>query len=175
MERVIDPAIDREIADRYKHIPGWGIDANPDDKPNYPMKHYTGADYQRLNYDRPTQQPVTVELLKSVERPSPSAVFGTVTPPEGISGSIRRYAFKYSESTYMHWVPLVLADRIGMIKGVIDDIKKGIFPNIIKERGWDAEWKYNKQGMIKNIAIGVAVGLVVLSLFKNNKRKALFG
>jgi hypothetical protein len=45
-----------------------------------------------------------------------------------------------------------VADRVNVIEGIIDDIKHGHFPNLIKERGWDAEWKYNKSGMIKNIA-----------------------
>lgn len=169
MEKIVNPAMDREIADQYKHIPGWGIDADPSNMPNHPIKHYTGADHQRLNYERPPQQPVTVELLKSIERPTPSAVFGTVSPPEGISGSIRRYAFKYSESTYMHWVPLVLADRIDVIRGVIDDIKSGHFPNIIKEKGWYAEWKYNRKGMIKNILIGTAIAFVAISLLRSDK------
>ena len=83
---------DREIAHSYKDIPGWGIDANPQNNPTYPMKNYTGADHDRLNYEKVPQQPVTVELLQSIERPAPSHVFGTSTPPSGLSGMIRRYA-----------------------------------------------------------------------------------
>ena len=162
--------MDRQIADSYKHIPGWGIDADPENQPTYPMKHYTGADHERLNYARPEQQPQTVEILKSIERPTPSAVFGTVSPPEGISGSIRRYAFRYSESTYMHWVPLVLADRIDVVRGIVDDIKKGQFPNLIKERGWYAEWKYNRQGLIRNVLIGTAVLTIGIALLNSSRR-----
>lgn len=162
---------DRAIAERYKNIPGWGIDANPDDKPNYPMKNYTGDDHQRLNYERPPLQEQTVEVLHSIERPGLTAVFGTSTPPSGLSGSIRRFAFKYSESTYSHWVPLVLADRVNVIEGIIADLKKGIVPNLIAERGWKAEWKYNREGFIKNIAIGVAVTAGILIYLSRKKAR----
>ncbi|WP_295200560.1 hypothetical protein [uncultured Chryseobacterium sp.] len=61
------------------------------------------------------------------------------SPPEGINGAIRKFAFRYSESSYSRWLPLVLADRIGVIEGIIDDLKNGHLPNIFAERGWGAE------------------------------------
>jgi hypothetical protein len=30
--------MDRSIAESYKDIPGWGIDADPQNNPTYPMK-----------------------------------------------------------------------------------------------------------------------------------------
>ncbi len=156
---------------KFAHIKGWGIDADPENEPTYPMKHYTGADHQRLNYERPTQQVRTVEVLHSNERPSITAVFGTSTPPSGLSGKLRRHAFKYSEGNWNHWLTLLLADRINMVEGIIDDMKKGHFPNIIAERGWTAEWKYNKQNVIKNVAIGVGVAYVVLKLVLGSSKK----
>lgn len=160
----IESIIDREIAQRPKdNIPGWGMDHDPENDPTYPMKHSNGADHERLNYDRPVQQPITVEVLHSNERPGITRVFGTSTPPKGLSGRIRRFAFRYSESSYAHWVPLVLADRIGVYEGIIDDLKLGIVPNIFAERGWTAEWKYNKKGVLKTAAIiGAAATLVYL-------------
>ncbi len=65
----------------YKNIPGWGIDADPENEPTYPMKNYTGDDHNRINYERSSQQPLTVEILQSNERPAPTAVFGTTVPP----------------------------------------------------------------------------------------------
>jgi hypothetical protein len=29
--------------------------------------------------------------------------------------------------------------------------------NIFAEKGWNAEWKYNRKGLIKNVATGVAL------------------
>lgn len=123
------------LAGNYTHINGWGIDADPENEPTYPMKKYTGDDHRRLNYERPPLQPVDVEVLHSNERPDITAVFGTSVPPSGLSGMIRRYAFRYSEGSWNHWLPLVLADRINVVEGIIDDLVHGHIPNIWAERG----------------------------------------
>lgn len=159
------------IEDNYSHIKGWGIDADPENEPTYPMKKYTGDDHQRLNYERPPQQPENVEVLHSNERPNITAVFGTSTPPSGLSGMIRRYAFKYSEASWNHWLPLILADRVNMVEGIIDDLRKGHIPNIFAERGWNAEWKYNKKALATKVAAGAiaAAAIVILLSRKNNK------
>lgn len=169
-DKTIEAVRDRAIADSYKNIKGWGIDADPENDPTYPMKHWNGADHERFNYEKPPQQPINVEVLHSIERPGVSRVFGTSTPPKGLSGKLRRFAFKYSESTYAHWVPLVLADRIGVIEGRIDDFKKGIIPNPFAERGWTGEWKYNRKGMWKKVAVGVAVSAAVVLLLKQKSK-----
>lgn len=165
--------MDRKIASEPKdHIPGWGQDIDTKNNPTYPMKNYTGDDHQRIHYERPAQQPQNVELLKSIERPGISRVFGTSTPPSGFSGAIRRYAFKHSESTYMHWVPLVVADRVAVVEGVIDDLKHGIVPNIFAEKGWKAEWKYNRQGFIKKIAVTALFVTVAIAYLSRKKKQA---
>ncbi|WP_205504056.1 hypothetical protein [Rufibacter psychrotolerans] len=139
----------------YSHIPGWGIDADPKNDPTYPMKHRTDEEQRGYTWQRPTQQPVTVEVFHSIERPGVSAVFGTSVPPSGLSGKIRRLAFKKSENDYGHWLPLILADRINVVEGIIDDIKNGKFPNIWAEKGMPAEWKHNRSGLMQTAAIGV--------------------
>ncbi len=145
------------LESHYSHINGWGMDADPKNEPTYPMKKYTGDDYRRLNYQKPPQQPVTVEILHSNERPGVTAVFGTSNPPSGLSGAIRRYAFRFSESEYGHWLPLLLADRVNVVEGIIDDLKRGYVPNIFAEKGWNAEWKYNRKGLITKLAVGALV------------------
>lgn len=162
---------DRAIADSYKDIPGWGIDADPENDPTYPVKHWNGADYQRFNYEKAPQQPIDVEILHSVERPGVSRVFGTSVPPAGLSGALRRWAFKHNESTYLHWVPLVLADRINVFEGYLEDFKKGIIPNPIAERGWQAEWKYNRKNVLINAAIGAAVTAGIVMLIKQKNKR----
>lgn len=155
----------------YKNIKGWGVDADPTNEPTHPIKHYTGDDHQRTNWVRPPQQPLTVEVLHSNERPCVTAVFGTSVPPSGLSGAIRRFAFKYSESEYLHWLPLLLADRVNAVEGIVDDLKQGHIPNIFAERGWKAELKYNAAGFAKNALITVAsVTAVVLLMTKKSKK-----
>jgi hypothetical protein len=154
----------------YQSIPGWGMDADPENEPTYPMKNYTGDDHNRINYERSEQQPVSVEILQSNERPRTTAVFGTSTPPSGLSGMVRRYAFKHSEDRYRHWIPLILADRINVVEGVIDDVKKGHIPNLFVERGWKAEWKHNAKGMaVKVVTMAALVTLIVWSAKKSKR------
>jgi hypothetical protein len=153
-------------------IKGWGIDADPENEPTYPMKHYTGDDHRRINYERPPMQPVDVEILHSNERPGVTAVFGTSTPPSGLSGAIRRYAFQYSEGSWGHWLPLILADRVNMVEGIVDDLKQGIVPNIWKERGWNAEWKYNRKAFVQKVVIAAAITAVAVMLLRGKKKRA---
>ena len=155
----------------YTHIKGWGIDADPKNEPTYPMKKYTGDDHKRLNWDRPPLQPVNIEVLHSTERPNITAVFGTSTPPSGLSGAIRRYAFQFSENQYMHWLPLLLADRVNVVEGIVDDLKRGHIPNIFAERGMIAELKHNPKGLAKRILVTVAVTSIAYAILKGKSKK----
>ena len=162
--------LDRQIAAEPKNIPGWGIDADPKNNPTYPMKKYNGADFERIHYERPVQQAMTVNVFQSIERPSLPSVFGTSTPPTGLSGIVRRFAYRFSEADARHWLSLVLADRVNVVEGIVDDLKRGYIPNIFAERGWGAEWKYNRKGLVKRMAIGAAIASVAIGLVVYNQR-----
>jgi len=155
----------------YTHIKGWGIDADPENDPVYPMKKRTNEEHDGYAWDRPQQQAEDVEILKSVERPNLTAVFGTASPPEGVNGAIRKMAFRYSESSYGRWLPLVLADRIGAFEGIISDLKNGHMPNIFAERGWGAKWKYNRKGFLVKVALAAAVTAVAISIVSSKKKE----
>ena len=43
---------EKTLADKYAHIKGWGIDADPENEPTYPMKNWTGDDHKRINWER---------------------------------------------------------------------------------------------------------------------------
>lgn len=147
-------------------VKGWGIDADPENDPTYPMKKRVEGEHSGYSWERPTQQPVDVEVLHSNERPNIAAAFGTATPPAGLSGMIRREAFKYSENSYGHWLPLMLADRIGIVEGIADDLAHGHVPNILGERGWNAEWKHNRANLITKVVIGAAIAGIAVALLK---------
>jgi hypothetical protein len=162
------------LAAKFAHIKGWGIDADPDDHPNYPFKKYNGDDHKRLDYERSVQQKQDVELLKSTERPEITRVFGTTVPPSGLSGAIRRVAYKYSENRYAHWLPLLLADRVQVIEGIIEDLSHGVIPNIPKEKGIVSEWQHNKKELVGKVAAGVVLaGVVVAMLHSRSKDKVI--
>ena len=158
----------------YKDIPGWGMDADPENEPTYPMKNYTGDDHQRLKYQRAEQQPDSVEILMSTERPEITRVFGTSVPPSGLSGAIRRYAFSHSEDRYRHWLPLILADRVNVVEGILEDLANGHIPNIAKERGWKMEWKHNPKGMATKVALIAAVSLAFYLTTRDKPKKKWF-
>ena len=118
---------DRETTDmqntRFAHIPGWGVDLAHADRPAVPMERTP----PRLDVpwsDPPPQQPMTVEVLKSVERPEHSRTFGTRLPPKGLSGVMRRAAFKRSENDVGHWLMLIAADRVNVVEGLAQDLKR---------------------------------------------------
>ena len=162
-----------ELDGAFSHIKGWGVDYDPKNEPNYPMKNYTGDDHNRLNYKRPFQQQVNMEILQSNERPNMTAVFGTSVAPSGLSGMLRRFAYKFSESEYGHWLPLLLADRINVVEGIIDDFRRGRIPNIFAEKGMKADLKYNRKGLATKVVVLAAVttAIVLLSSQKKKHRK----
>ena len=85
------------IAKDPSQIKGWGVDADPNNDPTYPMKHRNNGEHAGYSWEGPLQQPITVEVLHSNERPDVTSVFGTSTPPSALSGVLRRIAFRYSE------------------------------------------------------------------------------
>ncbi|HUR56292.1 MAG TPA: hypothetical protein VM029_01185 [Opitutaceae bacterium] len=145
------------------NIPGWGVDADTENDPTYPMKQRNNGEHAGYSWDRPPQQPPTVQVLHSNERPNLSATFGTSTPPRGLSGMLRRFAFRYSESNYGHWLPLMAADRIGVFEGIAGDLMHGRVPNFFAERGGKAEWRFNRTSIIWRTILRVLlwVGVIV--------------
>jgi hypothetical protein len=67
-------------------------------------------------------------------------VFGTSTPPSGLSGVLRRYAYRYSEATTSHWVLLVLADRVNAVEAAVGSALRGQPDNPLTETGVVAEF-----------------------------------
>ena len=150
-------------------IEGQGVDADPNNDPTYPMKHRTDGEHAGYAWERPQQQPISVEVLHSNERPDVTAVFGTSTPPSGPSGALRRLAFRYSESSYGHWLPLMLADRVSVMEGVVGDLKLGHLPNILAERGWKADWKHNRISLVRRILVRAALVSAAVAYFSSKR------
>ncbi len=151
-------------------VVGWGVDADPENDPTYPMKRRNNGEHAGYAWERPPQQPTDVEVLHSNERPNLTAVFGTSTPPVALSGVIRRLAFKYSESSYGHWLPLMLADRVNMVEGVLDDLAHGHIPNLINELGWKAEWRHNRKSLVTRVAVGALITSVAVAYLTRKRR-----
>lgn len=155
--QTIDPA----------EVNGWGVDADPQNDPTYPIRDRsveTGKDW-----NRPKSQRTDIEVLQSMEYNRRPAVFGTSAPPSGISGMMRRAAFGYSESDWRHWLMLLGADRVNMVEGLVEDLAHGRVPNLPAELGAGAEWRHNRDGLVRKLAIGAGVAVVAVALLGRNK------
>jgi hypothetical protein len=51
----------------------------------------------------------------------------------------------------------MLADRVSVVEGVLSDLKHGHVPNVFAERGWKAEWKHNRIGLVRRILVRVVL------------------
>jgi hypothetical protein len=150
-------------------IPGWGSDADPQNDPTYPIRHIEDQETRGLNWTRPALQQPDVEVLSSIEHNRLPAVIGTSTPPSGLSGMIRRYAFRRSESDWWHWLLLMGADRINVVEGVVTDLGNGTVPNIPAEMGIRAEWQHNRKGLATKLAVVAAASLVGYFALRSRK------
>jgi hypothetical protein len=116
------------------------------------MRDISEDDHAGMSWRRPPLQSPAVEVLHSTERPGLSAVFGTSVPPSGLSGALRRIAFRKSEGKWSHWLLLMAADRLNVIEGLLYDLARGRLPNLVVERGFRADWRYSRPFFFKRVA-----------------------
>jgi hypothetical protein len=105
-----------DIDELRARIPGWGVDLDPADRPAVPKMKYdpesTGA-----HWHFPERQPEDTPRERSIEHEFLTPVFGTSAPLKGISGRIRRFAYRnYSEGRAAHWLLLIAADRVDAVE-----------------------------------------------------------
>lgn len=163
----------QDVPSQFAHIKGWGADLAHENRPAYPMERKP-ARLDGVHGQRPEQQEETVEILRSIEYSAITPIFGTPQPPSGLSGSLRRVAFKYSESDLRHWLLLLAADRVNMVEGLGSDLMRGHIPNIFSEMGGKAEFKYNRDAAVKKLLVASAVvGLGALLLSRSRARRSV--
>ena len=145
-------------------IPGWGVDADPANNPTYPYRDRSKDDHSGT-WKRPLQQQTQVEILQSIEHKQRPAVVGTSMPPSGLSGVLRRAAFRKSESNLLHWILLLAADRINVVEGMARDFRRGRQSSVPAESGVQPDWRLDKRGLAMKAAVVVGaiaiLGIVV--------------
>jgi hypothetical protein len=151
-------------------VNGWGVDADPENDPTYPYREREFDDHSG-QWVHPAKQDTGIEFLQSVEYNRRPAAFGTSSPPSGLSGSLRRLAFRWTESNLMHWMLLLGADRINVVEGVVADLGRAKVPNILGEMGARAEWQHNKAGFVKKAVIVTAVTGLIVGLVRSRSSK----
>jgi hypothetical protein len=151
------------------HIKGWGADLDRKNRPAVPMER-TPPRFIHAHEEKLPQQAETVEILTSTERPGITPIFGTVQPPKGLSGMMRRLAFRWSENDMRHWLILLAADRVNVVEGIGEDLAKGKVPNVFAEMGIKAEWQHNKAGLVKKAALATAIVGTAVYLMRRRDR-----
>jgi len=148
---------------RQQDIVGWGADL---EKSKRPAARKEGKGLKTgAHWTEPEAQPIKIKVHHSIERPAITHVFGTSAPPSGVSGKIRDVAFRYSEGQLSHWMLLLFADRVNVVEGIASDLRRGHIPNLYKEMGLAAEFKYNREATMRKLAIaGGALGALTLAL-----------
>lgn len=152
-----------DIPRKHAHITGWGADLDPADRPAYPMER-TPPRLEGVHWEQPEPQRRTVEVLQSNERPGMTPLFGSPNPPRGLSGKLRRVAFRYSENDLRHWLILLAADRVDVGEGLIEDFASGRVPNLYAEMGGRAELRHNPAGAARKLlTVAAVLGVVYMA------------
>jgi hypothetical protein len=124
-------------------IPGWGSDLDPRDRPAVPKEKFDPHPYGAV-WDFPDRQSEKWPRERSIEHESLTPVFGTSCPPHGLSGAIRKLAYRrYSEGRASHWLLLIAADRVDTMESTARSFVSLHPDNPITETGILAEFKYH--------------------------------
>lgn len=91
---------------------GRGVDAPLENRPGVPMEKVPPSPVGAAPWASPDLQEPRVEVLVHAQRAELTPVFGTGQPPRGLSGVLRRVAYKIPDHRVKHWMLLLLADRI---------------------------------------------------------------
>lgn len=96
-------------------VVGWGIDARQENRPGVPMEFDPPKPIGNPPYQEPPAQTAGTPTAKDPARPL-TAVFGTATPLRGLSGLLRRAAYRIPPYKARRWMMLVLADRVDVVE-----------------------------------------------------------
>lgn len=99
---------------RHPNIKDWGVDADPKNRPGVP-REVEPRKVRGAYWDQPEYQAGDVDPARP-EYKQVTPVFGTGQPASGLSGKIRQAAYKVPEYRTMHWMALLLADRVNVVE-----------------------------------------------------------
>lgn len=122
-------------------IPGWGADLDPKDRPQVPKLQFDPT-LSGAHWEFPERQEEKYPRERSIEHKFLTPVFGTSSPPKGLSGIIRRYAYaRHSEAKAMHWLLLIAADRVDAVESHLASFATLHPDNPITETGVLSEFR----------------------------------
>lgn len=111
-----------------------GVDLDPARRPGVPRMHAPEPlPHTRFPPERQRSR-VTVLMHRRPHKTFPP-VFGTAVPPRGISGLVRRAAFRSPDYHMRHWTLLLLADRVDLWEHRARSLLKIAAPAIVALAG----------------------------------------
>jgi hypothetical protein len=106
----------------HANIPDWGIDRDPRQRPGVPREtppHPVGG----AHWQTPERQAApTVTVLKRPDLAELTPVFSTAVPPHGLSGLMRRLAYRFPDHLARKWELLLIADRVDAIESAVSSL-----------------------------------------------------
>ena len=112
------PTLPESYDELRARIPGWGADLDRADRPSVPKER--APSLNGAHWDFPERQPESWPRERSIEHAFLTPVFGTSCPPRGLSGVMRKVAYKrYSEAKAAHWLLLLAADRVDALESTL--------------------------------------------------------
>jgi hypothetical protein len=94
-------------------IPGWGVDRKEKDRPGVPSETTVPAPLQGAQ-----EIQLSHEGVPAIVAPNRfiTPVFSSANPPRGLSGLLRRAAYRFPDYRSRRWLLLMVADRVDAIE-----------------------------------------------------------
>lgn len=92
---------------------GYSVDAGGPPRPGIPRERSVSPSEPSGTLPEPQRHP---ELLSRSGIRTPTAVFGTAVPARGLSGLVRRAAYRTPEHRSARWALLRAADRLDVLE-----------------------------------------------------------
>ena len=96
-------------------IQGWGADAPLQNRPGVPAEMDPPRPLGNMRVGDADGEGAGGPAVKSTQNPL-TPVYGTAIPPRGLSGVVRRLAYRIPDYKARRWALLLLADRIDVIE-----------------------------------------------------------
>ncbi|MBX3187107.1 MAG: hypothetical protein KF819_08835 [Labilithrix sp.] len=97
-------------------VNGAGVDADVEARPGVPMELDPPRPMGSAHWQAPARQRDPGGILRRKGLRELTPVFGATIAPRGLSGVIRRAAYGIPESRTLHWLALLVADRVDAIE-----------------------------------------------------------
>jgi hypothetical protein len=105
-----EPVLSPEIS-----VPGWGVDAEGERRPGVPAEFKPPRPTGSPPYNYPPEQATAPKPLVGPLR-ALTPVYSTATPVRGLSGWLRKRAYRQPDYHARRWLMLMAADRVDALE-----------------------------------------------------------